>query len=97
MNEEFKQKIAKLRKKYGELEVDLDGETVVLKPPMAFYEKLLVATSLQDPKTLSEVLVDGIKEMLVKDLKISKDDAVTIMIAYGDKLIDKVMKAFLSE
>jgi len=87
---DIKEKIKQLRKKYGEMVVEIEGEELKFKPTVEFYEGLLLATS--DPEKANEKGVEyfirEFPKIVAKDLNISLDDAKLLVMHYADEFIN---------
>ena len=92
---DVKEKIKQLRRKYGEMVAEIDGESITFKPTTEFYEGLLVAMS--DPETANkdavEYFIKEFPKIVAKDLNISLEDAKLFVVEYGEQLIQAFVEA----
>ena len=92
---DIKEKIKQLRKKYGEMVVEIEGEELRFKPTVEFYEGLLLATANPDNAREKgvEYFMSEFPKVVAKDLSISLEDAKLLVIHYADEFIDAFVEA----
>ena len=95
---DVKDLVAKVKRRYGEMVLNLDGVEITLKPTAEFYENfIIISNSVLDEEKKAEKLtqyfIEKFPEIVSNDLKIDKEDAKLLVINYVDKFLEALEKA----
>jgi len=92
---DIREKIKQIRKKYGEMVVEIDGETVTFKPTVEFYEGLLLSTT--NPETAGQeaakYFIKEFPKIVAKDLSVPIEDAKLFVMEYAEQLVQAFAEA----
>lgn len=88
------EKINALKKKFGEVLIQLEPDfSIVLKPSIEFYEGLMLK-SIKGEEEIVMYIMDEFPKIIAKSNNISIDDAKVIFLNYTEKIITEYFKAF---
>lgn len=88
------EKLNILRKKYGEVVVQLEDDfSIVLKPTIEFHEGLMLH-SVKGEEEVVKFVMEEFPKLIAKSNNLSIEDAKILFLNYTEKILNEYFKAF---